>query len=396
MDNEWKIRLLGGVLHGREVCLAGGSLSVGERGCDLCIPLHGGDRLEFTATPAGLMINTEGVPVRINGRRHQAGKPLPGEGVVQALGLTMAFGQHHADLARYPLRRTRSALLCGMVLACLILTGTSALILMNNGNLPPPQPVTSRVTELLRQTGLTQITVTREKNGTLRLSGYCEKSERLQSVRLTLGEWGVMYRDHVVCTDQLIRQVRDVLTRAGYDEAEITSSAPGEISINAGIMMGKRWAGIQQQLMVIPGLKHLHIENRHETQISALIDSLLQQGLAEKVSVTSVGQAFVISGILNRDERQSLNAILMQLRQQFPGIVLSYQNVASSGEGSQRLPSPVVAVIRGQQGLYLLLKDGERLRTGSRLPQGGEVAALTDEAVTLRFPDGLINYSFGF
>lgn len=395
MDSEWKIRLLGGVLHGREVCLADGHLSVGERGCDLCIPLCGGDRLEFTATQAGLLINTGGAPVRVNGRRHQPNKPLPEEGVVQALGLTMAFGQHHANLSRYPLRRTRSALFYGMALACLILMGVTVSVLLSNGNLPPP-PMASRVTELLRQTGLTQIAATWKKDGTLQLSGYCEKSDGLQIVRLKLDVWGVLYRDDMVCTDQLIRQVRDVLTQAGYDEVEITSSAPGDISINANIMMGKRWAGIQQQLTTIPGLKHLHIENLHEIQINALIACLLQQGLAEKVSVTSVGQGFIISGVLNMNEQQYLNHLLAQLRQQFPGIALSFQNVGSSGEESQRFPSPIAAIVHGQQGFYLLLEDGERLRTGSKLPQGGEVVALTDAAVALRFPDALINYSFNF
>ncbi|KAB0556782.1 type III secretion system inner membrane ring subunit SctD [Pantoea stewartii] len=396
MNSEWKIRLLGGVLHGREVWLADGHLSVGERGCDLCIPLCGGDRLEFTATPEGLMINTGNAPVWVNGRRHQPDKPLPEEGVVHALGLTMAFGQHHANLSRYPLPRTSPALFWGMAFACLILMGAAGLVLLCRGTPPSPPPMPSRVAELLQQNGLTQVAATWEKNGTLRLSGYCEKSDRLQSVRLKLGAWGVLYQDNVECTDQLIRQVRDVLTQAGYDEIELTSHAPGEISINADIMMGKRWAGIQQQLTTIPGLKHLHIDNLHETQINALIASLLQQRLAEKVSVTSVGQAFVISGVLNMNEQQSLNHLLAQLRQQFPGIALSYQNVASSGEGIQRFPSPIAAIVHGQQGLYLLLEDGERLRTGSQLPQGGEVVALTDAAVALRFPDALVNYSFNF
>lgn len=396
MDNEWKIRLLGGVLHGREVWLADGHLSVGERGCDLCIPLSGGDRLEFTATPGGLLINTGGAPVRVNGRRHQTGKPLPEEGVVHTLGLTMAFGQHHANLSRYPLRRTSPALFWGIVLACLIVIGATGIVLLSSWNQPPPPPMDSRVTELLRQTGLTQVAATWEKDGTLRLSGYCEKSDRLQSVRLKLGAWGVLYHDNVVCTDQLIMQVRDILNQAGYDEVELTSSAPGEISINADIMMGKRWAGIQQQLTRISGLKHLNIENLYETQFNALIATLLQQGLAEKVSVTSVGQAFIISGVLNINEQQSLNHLLAQLRRQFPGISLSYQNVASSGEGSLCFPSPITAIVHGQQGPYLLLEDGERLRMGSQLPQGGEVIALTDVAVALRFPHALINYTFNF
>lgn len=395
MNREWKIRLLGGVLHGREIWLADGHLSVGERGCDLCIPLCGGTRLEFTATQAGLFINTEGAPIRVNGRRHQPDKPLPEEGVVQALGLAMAFGQHHANLSRYPLRRTKSALLWGMALACLILIGVTVSILQSNGNLSPP-PMTSQVAVLLQQTGLTQIRATWEKDGTLRLSGYCEKSDRLQTVRQKLSAWGVLYRDDMVCTDQLIRQVRDVLTQAGYDEVELTSNTPGDISINANIVMGKRWAGIQQQLTSIPGLKHLHIDNLHETQINTLIDSLLQQGLAEKVSVTSVGQAFIISGVLNMNEQQYLNHLMAQLRQQFPGIALSFQNVRTSGEDSQHFPSPIAAIVHGQQGFYLLLEDGERLRTGSQLPQGGEVVDLTDAAVALRFPDALINYSFNF
>ncbi len=262
--------------------------------------------------------------------------------------------------------------------------GAAGLVLLCRGTPPSPPPMPSRVAELLQQNGLTQVAATWEKNGTLRLSGYCEKSDRLQSVRLKLGAWGVLYQDNVECTDQLIRQVRDVLTQAGYDEIELTSHAPGEISINADIMMGKRWAGIQQQLTTIPGLKHLHIDNLHETQINALIASLLQQRLAEKVSVTSVGQAFVISGVLNMNEQQSLNHLLAQLRQQFPGIALSYQNVASSGRAfSASLADcrycPWSAGALPAAGRWRAPEDGESATAG------GEVVALTDAAVALRF-----------
>lgn len=396
MDSEWKIRLLGGVLQGREVWLADGHLSVGERDCDLCVPLCGGDRLELTATAAGLMIHAGSAPVRVNGRRHNPDKPLPEEGIVQALGLTMAYGKHNADLSRYQLPGRRPVLLWGLALACLLFMGAIAIVLLNSQDLPPPPSITSQVAKLLRQTGLTQVATTWDKDGTLQLSGYCEKSESLQSIREKLSAWGVLYHDNVVCSDQLIRQVRDVLTQAGYDNAEVTSSAPGDISINADITMGKRWADIQQQLASIPGLKHLHIDNLHETQSNTLIAALLRQGLAGNLSVTSVGQGFVISGVLNLQQQQSLAHLLAELREQFPGIVLSYQNVSPSGEGAQHFPSPIAAIVHGRQGLYLLLEDGERLRTGSQLPDGGEIIALTDKAVTLRFADSLINYPFNF
>ncbi|ECS2098714.1 TPA: EscD/YscD/HrpQ family type III secretion system inner membrane ring protein, partial [Salmonella enterica] len=37
--SSWKIRFLGHVLQGREVWLNEGNLSLGEKGCDICIPL---------------------------------------------------------------------------------------------------------------------------------------------------------------------------------------------------------------------------------------------------------------------------------------------------------------------------------------------------------------------
>lgn len=397
MDNEWKIRLLGGVLHGREVWLPNGRLSIGEHGCDLCIPLCGGNSLELTATEAGLLINAGSAPVQVNGRRHNPDKPLPEEGVVQVLGLTMAYGQHGANLSHYQVPGGRPALFWGMILACLIVfMGGTAFVLLSDPDSPPSLNMIPQVADLLRQNGLTQVVSTWKKDGTLRLSGYCEKSDILQSVRLDLSAWGVLYQDNVVCTDQLIGQVRDVLMQAGYDDVELTSSAPGDISINANITMGKRWVDIQQQLSTIPGLEHLHIENLHKTQLDTLIAELLRRGLAGKVSIRSVGQEIVISGVLGTEEQQSLDHVLEQLHQQFPGLVLSYQNIAPSNESSPQFPSPIAAIVHGEQGLYLLLEDGEHLKTGSQLPNGGEVIVLTDKAVTLRFPDSLINYPFNF
>lgn len=49
-----------------------------------------------------------------------------------------------------------------------------------------------------------------------------------QSVRLKLRAWGALYQNNVGFTDQIIRQVRDVLIQAGYDEIKLTSRAPAE------------------------------------------------------------------------------------------------------------------------------------------------------------------------
>lgn len=116
MENTWKIRLLGGVLHGREVWLSEARLSIGERDCNLCIPLLAASRIELAIADGQLYVNAEKVPVRVNGRRHLPHHPLPSQGVLEAAGLAIAFRPQQADLAGYclPVRRFSS----GWCLAC--------------------------------------------------------------------------------------------------------------------------------------------------------------------------------------------------------------------------------------------------------------------------------------
>lgn len=397
MDSEWKIRLLGGVLHGREVWLSERRLSVGERGCDLCIPLNNQGKIILSATDGQMFIDAGNAPVRVNGRRHKRGIPLPAEGVLQTYGVAMAFGNQKADLSTYRLHSGSPVLFWGMTLAFMLLVGASALVIWGgNAVTTPPPSLPMRVDALLRQTGLTQIKVSWEQNRTLQLSGYCENSASLQAARLKLESWGVLYRDNVICTDQLIRNVRDVLTHAGYADAQVSSTTPGEVQIRADITMGKRWAAIQPLLAELPGLKHWQINNPQEIQAKTIIDALIQNGLAGSVSVTPVGQAFVMSGVLNAQQQQTLNQLFDHIREQYPGIALSYQNVSASSEGGQRLPSPIAAIVHGRQGIYLVLEDGERLRIGSQLPDGSEVVALNDHAVALKYQGALINYPFNF
>lgn len=396
MDNEWKVRLLGGVLHGREVWLSEGHLTIGERGCDLCVPLHNDGKIALSVMEGMLFIDAGGAGVLLNGRRHKHGAPLPEEGVVKAVGLEMAFGRHDADLSRYPQRTGMPAVLWGAALMFMALVGLSIVVLWTCPAVKAPESMSDRVVQLLHKKELTDTTTHWDRDGALVLSGYCQNSEAMQTVHSTLEAWGVLYRDTVVCSDQLIREVRDVLIQAGYTDAQVTITAPGEVHINADITMGKRWAAVQPQLSQLPGLKQWSIDNPHEIQSQAIIDELLRNGLAGNVSVTPVGQTFVISGVLNADQLRSLQLLMKRLRKQFPHMVLSYQNVAASNEGSQRLPSPIAAVIHSRTGFYVVLENGERLRTGSRLPNDGEVLALNDHAMALKSGDALINTPFNF
>lgn len=396
MDSEWKVRLLGGVLHGREVWLTDGHLSIGERGCDLCVPLHSDGKLVLSVTDGQMFIDARGATVQVNGRRHKTSTPLPAEGVLQTQGLAMAFGSHDANLSHYSLRTGMPAIFWWTVLAFMLLMGVVVWVLWASPDEKPPKNITQRVEKLLQQPGLAQTRASWDRDGTLLLSGYCQSSAAIQTARLTLRSWGLLYRDNTVCTDQLARDIRDVLLQAGYTDAQVTNTEPGDVRIKADITMGKRWAAIQPLLAELPGLKHWKIDNPHATQSKAIIDELLHNGLAGSVSVTPVGPAFVISGILDAGQQQCLNQLMVNLRMQFPAIELSFQNVSASNEGGKRFPSPIAAIIHGHLGVYLVLEDGERLRIGSQLPDGGEVIALNDRAVGLKYPGSLINYPFSF
>jgi len=395
MADNWKIRLLGGVLQGREIWLTEGRLSIGERNCDLCLPLQGKYQLMLTVTDGGLFIDAGEQTVRVNGRKHKPETPLPETGIVQLPGLTMAFGHGDADLSvcRIPRRKPVIVFSCVMFLLLLLGAGLTVFLLRPDSVAVDMVP---RIDALLQQNGLTQITVNQEQDGTFLLSGYCQKSAALQTVRLTLSSWSVLYHDQVICRDQLIRDVRDVLTQAGYNEMQITSPAPGEVHINADVSMDKRWAAVQKTLAGVSGLRHFTIDNPRKTRFNTLAEALLRDGLAENVSVTLVGQAFLISGILTEPQQQTLTALMEQLRQQYPDMELNYQNVAPSPEGWRHFPSPVVALIQGATGRSLILENGTCLRTGSHLPDGGVIMTLTDKAVTLRYPEALINNIFTF
>lgn len=395
MNNAWKIRLLGGLLHGREIWLSEGRLSVGERGCDLCIPLNIKGNVVLLVKDDRLFVDAGKAPVRVNGRRHAQDTPLPAKGMLQVGGISMLFGDREDDLAvfRPPVRRA-AAFGVGTMLLVLFIMLFSLLLIVEPRK--PEVNVPARVDMLLRQMALSQVTARWEPDRALVLSGYCRNEKTLQALRGQLRAWGVLYRDNIVCVEQLERNVEDVLSQAGYPQATVVYKGGGEVGISADITMGKRWSEVQSLLAEVPGLTRWQLENPYEIQGQSLIAALIQQGLADAVSMTSVGHSFVMSGVLDAEQKQKLARVMSDLRQRYPDVALSYQDVPASSEFSQRLPSPVVGIIHGRRGNYLVLENGERLTIGSRLPDGSEVVALNDKAVAFQQGRALFNYPFNF
>lgn len=394
MENTWKIRLLGGVLHGREVWLAEGRLSIGERECDLCIPLQIASCIELVVTDGQLYVKAEKVSVRVNGRRHLQHHPLPTQGVLEGAGVAMAFGPQQQELAGYrlPVRAFSLAWLLTPIMLILL----SALALFTVQLAPVSSTPSVQVDALLQQMELTQLSAQWQKDGALQLSGYCESSDALMPLWLALQSHNIRYRDNVICADQLMRNVQDILIQAGYTQAHVVSRGQGNVAIDADIRMGKQWEAVQPLLAEVPGLRHWQIENTSEEIGNVLISELLKQGFAGKVNLTNTEQRFILSGVLNAQDKQTLTGLMQDILTRYPNVALSYQEVPISSEFSRQLPAPVTGIIHSRRGNYLVLGNGDNLSIGSRLADGSEVVAIHDTSVTFRQGRALINLVFNF
>lgn len=396
MDNHWKIRLLGNLLQGREVWLTDGRLSLGEQECDVCIPLTTNGKIVLYEQQGSLFVDAGKANVRLNGHRHPAGKPLPVSGVLQVAGIALAFGSQESQLAGYRIPTSWSgyAWLAGLLL---FLTVGVVAFLLGGRPTATVDSLHQRVKSLLRHSEMfPYIHADWKPDGSLQLSGFCHSSKQMLKIRVTLGAWGVVYRDDVICADQLTGEVLETLLQAGYHPVEVTSNGPGKVLIHADIQMDPRWRAVQAQLADIPGLQHWQIDNPHHAQSQAIIAAMVQSGLVGLVNVTPVRQAFVISGVLDLPHQLQLQKTMAQLQQRYPALSLSYQQVASSHDGDKYLPAPIAGYVQGRRSNYLLLTNGERLRVGSQLPAGGKIIKLDPHVVVIVLHDALINDPLDF
>lgn len=393
--SSWKIRFLDRLLQGREVWLNEGRLSLGEKGCDICIPLTINGKIVLREQEESLFVDAGKARVRVNGRRFNQNKPLPSSGVLQVAGIAMAFGKSDCDLASYqiPISRLRHWWLAGVFL---IFNGGMGALSSIGGQPETVNDLPLRVKLLLDKSNIHYVRAQWKEDGSLQLSGYCSSNEQMQKVRATLESWGVMYRDSVICDDLLIREVQDILIKMDYPHAEVSSEGPGSVLIHDDIRMDQRWRKVQPLLADIPGLLHWKISYSHQSQGNDIIAAIIENGLVGLVNVTPIRCSFVISGVLDESHQRILQEMLAALKKKDPALSLIYQDIAPSHDGGKYLPAPVAGFVQSRHGDYLLLTNKERLRVGALLPDGGEIVHLSADVVTIKNDDTLINYPLDF
>ncbi|ELJ4824375.1 EscD/YscD/HrpQ family type III secretion system inner membrane ring protein [Salmonella enterica] len=393
--SSWKIRFLDRLLQGREVWLNEGRLSLGEKGCDICIPLTINGKIVLREQEESLFVDAGKARVRVNGRRFNQNKPLPSSGVLQVAGIAMAFGKSDCDLASYqiPISRLRHWWLAGVFL---IFIGGMGALSSIGGQPETVNDLPLRVKLLLDKSNIHYVRAQWKEDGSLQLSGYCSSNEQMQKVRATLESWGVMYRDSVICDDLLIREVQDILIKMDYPHAEVSSEGPGSVLIHDDIRMDQRWRKVQPLLADIPGLLHWKISYSHQSQGNDIIAAIIENGLVGLVNVTPIRCSFVISGVLDESHQRILQEMLAALKKKDPALSLIYQDIAPSHDGGKYLPAPVAGFVQSRHGDYLLLTNKERLRVGALLPDGGEIVHLSADVVTIKNDVTLINYPLDF
>ncbi|ASG88161.1 type III secretion system inner membrane ring subunit SctD [Salmonella enterica] len=394
-QSSWKIRFLGRLLQGREVWLNEGSLSLGEKGCDICIPLTINGKIVLREQEDSLFIDAGKARVRVNGRRFKQNNPLPSSGVLQVAGIAIAFGKQDCDLASYQIPVSRSGYwwLAG---AFLIFIGGMGVLSSVSDQPETVSDLPLRVKFLLDKNNIHYVRAQWKEDGSLQLSGYCSSSEQMQKVKATLESWGVRYRDGVICDDLLIREVQDILIKMDYPHAEVSSEGPGSVLIHDDIRMSQQWRKVQPLLADIPGLLHWKICHSHQSQGDDIIAALIENGLVGLVNVTPIRRSFVISGVLDESHQRILQETLAALKKKNPALSLIYQDIAPSDDGGKYLPAPVAGFVQSRHGDYLLLTNKERLRVGALLPNGGKIVYLSADVVTIKHEDTLINYPLDF
>ncbi|ECG8588936.1 EscD/YscD/HrpQ family type III secretion system inner membrane ring protein [Salmonella enterica subsp. salamae] len=394
-ESRWKIRFLGYLLQGREVWLREGTLSLGEKGCDICIPLTINGKIVLKERGESLFIDAGKARVRVNGRRFNQNNPLPDSGVLQVAGVAIAFGKQDCDLASYRIPGSRLGYwwLAGVFL---LLVGGIGVLLSAGGQSEAVNDLPLRVKFLLDKNNIHYVQARWKGDGSLQLSGYCSSSQQMQKIRAILESWGVMYRDNVICDDVLTREVQDILIQMGYPHAEVSSEGPGSVLIHDDIQMDQKWRKVQPLLTDIPGLLHWKVSHSHQSQSNDIIAAIIENGLVGLVNVTPVHRSFVISGVLDEPHQRILQQTLIALKKKDPALSLIYQDIAPSHYGDRYLPAPVAGFVQSRHGDYLLLTDKERLQVGTLLPDGGEIVHLSADVITIKRYDSLINYPLDF
>lgn len=390
MASAYKLKWLNGPLNTRELVLPEGPLHIGGPDADVLLSLEHAGQAVLTTSEEGVQLNYAG-PVWIDGVIASEKGYLPLGPAIDMAGVVFVLGREDSHIAYtdVPARRvleqeypcTRADYFVAAVSAIALI----ALVLMlwqpakEDGESDPGVWLQAQ----LREPQLTGLRLERGTQGEWVLTGNCEHSSAVSTLRGTLRGRRMPFRDESVCADTLRESVRKVLALNGYHHAEVSSVSADTVEVYGAIQADGNWLRTAEQLRAIPGLRTWSVRNDQAQLFERLLTALTEYDLLEGLSLVIANQALLVSGELSADQGVALAGVIEAFNETQPRLRAQYLNIPSVAPGAQVLPALIVTVGGNGHSIYVELANGMRLQQGSVLPSGYRVYALSHRAIAL-------------
>ncbi|AQS36199.1 type III secretion apparatus protein, YscD/HrpQ family [Shewanella psychrophila] len=375
MSSKYKILWLNGPLQGRELSLPLGCMSIGPDG-DVLATLVELSQLDLCIDDAGVHLQSE-VSTWIDGKPVGKLDFLPLGRVIEFAGIAMVLGGADDVLRMQAIPKrgqSKSTMSYWMLViaSLLIFTLLMSVLLVPSS---PPQTVQTPsqwLSQQLIQDGLKDVRASWSSSGIVTLSGYCTDAQQITGFFSDLKNNGILFVDHTQCGDQLISNVKGVLSQNGFPDAIVELGHElGSVNISGAIRSGEAWDKAVDGFNHLPGLLSWHVSNQVNRQLKPLIVKLREKQLLSGLMVARVKNSIVITGKISEEKQQLVMSVARQLEQSHPsGFKLVFQNIPVRDELAQMLSAPVVSFGGNAKSPFIELSNGMRLSAGSKLENG--------------------------
>jgi type III secretion protein D len=395
MEKSYTLTVLNGPLARRRIRLPAGETRIGGADPDLAVTLEDAQSAILTVGAEGVRISSD-AKCWIDGDQVSVPENAPLDRVIDLGGLAFvlrdsADGDARSESLTVPSRKSgrpvRAAI--AILVASVAVFGGTAFALERLLTAPSvtvqadnPAAWLAGVQKRFAADGLV---VKADDRGVVNITGQCMDSSRLGVLRDVLRERGVVYRDSVICQDDVVNSVSAALKMNGYEDATVTSGAEyGTVDIAGRIDADERWQRVAEMLSTTPGLKNWTVRDRGNGSIKDLIARLRAAGLVGKLSVSRARDDILVTGLLSAADKTGLDAVIAAFTRDNPGASrVVVQDIAAAASLNRVFPAPLVSFGGSQPAMFIELANGVRLMVGSRLPSGYEIVGLDVNGVDL-------------
>ncbi|MBM7071415.1 type III secretion system inner membrane ring subunit SctD [Shewanella sp. 202IG2-18] len=388
MPSNFKILWLNGPLKGRQLVLPQGKFTVGPDG-DVLAELESTDLLEFSVEDESVTLETD-VEVLIGGEKREGKEALPLSEVIEVDGILFVLGSAAQDIEEpeLPKKKGKKKNVSYIALLGISLISTILILMLLIDPVQAPQhEMTPKewVSEQLTLNELDGIKAIWATNGVVTFNGFCEDSRKLQQFIDGVKSHGILFIEHAECTDQLVTDVKQILTQNGFKGVTVQQNlTPGSVTISGAIQAGDRWDKTVSMLKGINGLVSWQVLNESGAQIKPLIETLRKDKLIQNLMLSQLDDSIVITGEVSQEKQQQIIGLARGTKTiQQTGTKIVFQNIPVRSEVNRILTSSVISYGGSTEAPFVELENGLRLSKGTQLDNGYMVEYIDIDGIDL-------------